>query len=502
MRKVFGVLLLAGLAASRPPEKAFTDITKESGIEEGVIRHLHDFPKVWLSGLTLVDLDGDGALDLHVGSHAGPLNPAMTFRNDGKGRFTYVDPRMALARGPRQNEPLPYPGGEIRLPWDINEDGKLDLLCSWHDGGGALYLNESTPDAWSFRRSDLMDPFSRATAVGDLNGDGIVDYMAGHDRSDKITVLLGKKGGGFEKAPSIPGLLESGAILVDLDGDGKLDLVLSQRGYAPTRRGILHNEGDLKFTDVTASAGLDENAGNIHGIGDLNGDGAPDLVCIEGKTFVAYLNDGKGHFKAKPDALQGQDKMRNKPHYTNWGGMVVTDLDNDGVPDLLLNGRNFFQVFRGNGDGTFAWINDAWGIPDGAWSAVDEGLCFGDVDNDGRLDLVVCAKGPEGKEKGVALLHNDLPKRHWIRVRLLGKEGNRSAAGAKIELRGEKPLWHEQIALWGRQSFHSYYAAAVTERHFGLGDRETVDVSVVFHPSGKRVEKKGAKADAVVLIEE
>src|SRR6185295_7328163 len=279
---------------------------------------------------------------------------------------------------------------------------------------------------------------------------------------------------------------------------GKLDLVVSQRGYHPTRRMILRNDGDLKFTPVTAEAGLDENAGNIHGVGDLNGDGSPDLVCIEGKSFVAYLNDGKGHFKAKPDALQGQERIRNKPHYTNWGGMVVTDLDNDGVPDLLLNGRNFLHVFRGNGPGTFTWANDAWGIPDGAWSAVDEGLCFGDVDGDGRLDLVVCAKGPEGKEKGVALLHNDLPKRHWLRVRLVGREGNRSAAGARIVVGGQT----EHVSNWRRQSFHSYYAAAATERHFGLGDGETVDVRVVFNPTRRRVEKKGVTADAVITVEE
>src|SRR5207247_7541945 len=107
---------------------------------------------------------------------------------------------------------------------------------------------------------------------------------------------------------------------------------------------------------------------------------------------------------------------------------------------------------------------------------------------------------------GIALFHNDLPRRHWIRVRLVGKEGNRSAAGAQIRITpagdAGKILWHEQISIWGRQSFHSYYAAAVTERHFGLGDRETVDVSVVFHPSGKCVEKKGVKADAIVVIEE
>jgi hypothetical protein len=503
MRAWIGVILLGTIVAARPAGQGFTDISQESGATDGIARHYKDFPKVWMSGLTLVDLDGDGALDLHVGSHSGPTAPAAMFRNDGKGRFTYIDPKMSIPRGPRAVEPLPYPGGEIRLSWDINGDGKLDLLCSWHDGGGALYLNESKGAEWSFRRGEILDPFSRAVAIGDLNGDGFVDYVAGHDRSDKIELLLGRKGGTFEKAPPIPGLLESGAILVDLDGDGKLDLLVSQRGYHPTRRMILHNDGDLKFTPATSESGLDENAGNIHGVADLDGDGSPDLICIEGKAVMVYLNDGKGHFKVKPDALQGQDRIKNKPHYTNWGGAVVTDLDNDGIPDLLMNGRNFFYVFRGLGGGRFAYMNEAWGIPDGAWSAVDEGLCFGDVNGDGMLDLVVCAKGSDGKEKGVAILRNDLPRRHWIRVRLVGQEGNRAAAGAQIRITdGGKLLWHEPIAIWGRQSFHSYYAAAQTERHFGLGDRESVDVCVVFHPSGKRIEKKGVKADTTLVIEE
>ena len=80
----------------------------------------------------------------------------------------------------------------------------------------------------------------------------------------------------------------------------------------------------------------------------------------------------------------------------------------------------------------------------------------------------------------------------------MGKEGNRSAAGARIVVGGQT----EQVAHWGRQSFHSYYAAAVTERHFGLGEKESVDVAVTFHPSGKRVEKKGVKADTTITIEE
>ena len=58
------------------------------------------------------------------------------------------------------------------------------------------------------------------------------------------------------------------------------------------------------------------------------------------------------------------------------------------------------------------------------------------------------------------------------------------------------------MCIWGRQSFQSYYFAKNTERHFGLGDRTTVDVSVEFYPTGKKVEKKGVAADGTVVIEE
>src|SRR6185295_20009091 len=122
MRTTIALALLALPVASRPPEDpraGFTDITRDSGVAEAVARHYRDFPKWWLSGLTLADLDGDGALDLHLGSHSGPANPAAMLRNDGKGHFSYVDPKISVARGPRQAEPLPYPGGEIRLTWDI-----------------------------------------------------------------------------------------------------------------------------------------------------------------------------------------------------------------------------------------------------------------------------------------------------------------------------------------------------------------------------------------------
>jgi hypothetical protein len=437
-------------------------------------------------------------VDLHVASHSGPTVPALAALNDGEGHFSVIDPAIAIPRGPRQRKELPYPGGEIRLACDLNEDGKLDLLCSWHDGGGVLYMNGSKPRATAFNPSELFDPFSRATALADLDGDGKADYLA-DDRSN-IRVILGSS-----KIASIAALKESCAIPADLDGDGQLDLLVSQRGYNPTRRMILHNEGKIKFGDVTRAVGLDGEAGSIHGVGDVNHDGWPDLICVEGAGVQIYLNDGKGHFVRRAEAIRGFEKIKNTPHSANWGGAVITDFDNDGRADVLIDGRNFLYMLRGAGDGTFEVANEMWGITTLAFSAVDEGLCFGDINNDGALDLITCAAGPNGKEKGIAVLRNDLPRRHWVNVKLIGAAGNRSATGAKIRISEPgtgKLLWYEQVALWGRQSFHSYYATNPTERHFGLGERETADVIVEFQPSRKRVEKRGVKADSTVEIKE
>jgi len=317
MKLRIGIFIVA-MTAAGVRAAPFTDVTAESGVAQLVAKHYEQFPKWWLSGLTLLDIDGDGFLDLHIANHSGPATPALAALNDGKGHFTAIDPVMTIPRGPRQKGDLPYPGGEIRLACDLNEDGKLDLLCSWHDNGGVLYINESKRRELVFKPSDLLDPFSRATAIADIDSDGRADYLA-DDRSF-IRAILGNS-----KTASIPALKESCAIPVDVDGDGKLDLLVSQRGYNPTRRLILHNDGQMRFSDITKSAGLDADGGSIHGVGDVNHDGSIDLICIEGTSVEIYLNDGKGHFTRKADAIRGMERIENKPHSTNWGGAVVTD---------------------------------------------------------------------------------------------------------------------------------------------------------------------------------
>ena len=510
---LFGAVWVARPTAAADPAKPFTDVTVASGVAAVVEAHYARVPEWWLSGFDLIDLDGDDDLDLLLAGHG---HPAAAARNDGKGHFTYVDPELTVARGVRHDHDIPYPGGEIRLAHDFDEDGRIDLLAAYGDGLGASYLNASRslrPPLWRFQRRRFLDRFSRATALADLNRDGRVDYLADTGRGTAIAVLFGRGDGTFDDTETLVagGLRESGAIPADVDGDGDLDLLVSQRGYHAPGRRILLAAGGLTFTNHTRGAGLAEDDGSIHGVGDVDQDGDPDLICIEGDAVVLYINDGRGRFRRRPDAVTGLDAIRGSagPRHTNWGGAVVTDVDNDGAADILINGRYFIYVLRRVGAEVFALSNETWGLPAAAWSAVDEGLCFGDIDGDGDLDLVMCSGGSAGTKRGVAVFRNDLPRQHWLRVRPIGRRGNRAATGATIRIYEAGSLgspdhlvWYEQIAVWGRQSFHSHYAATVTERHVGLGRREAVDVSVEFYPSGRRVQRRNVAADSTVSIYE
>jgi hypothetical protein len=183
---------------------------------------------------------------------------------------------------------------------------------------------------------------------------------------------------------------------------------------------------------------------------------------------------------------------------------VVTDFDNDGAADILVNGKFYLYLLRGTGGGDFEYVNDRWGLPSVSYCKADDGLCFGDVDGDGRLDVVAATGSQIRDRRPVGLFRNELPPRGWLNVQVVGAPGNRMAAGAKIRLLEPgtgRLLWYEQVCLWNRQSFQSYYSQAATERHFGLGDRGAVDVQVDF-PSGRSATRRAVPSRGTVLVQE
>ncbi len=257
------IALKAQEAGSVPAGAGFSDVTASSGVDALVDADYQANPKVWLSGIDLVDLDGDGKLDLFLSAHG--QKGACAALGDGKGHFTAASGTI--------------PPSEIHLAYDINEDGLLDLQMTFRDGGGQWWLNQSTPGHLNFKATNLIaiDGQARQNAMIDLDRDGKVDWL--HEGKPGTTTWdKGDGKGGL--TPTKKMLITSawkdgpGIIPVDLNGDGYIDLVFSKRGYDEDKTGrcrIFLNDGKGGFTDATTACGLDEAGLQIMGVGDFSG---------------------------------------------------------------------------------------------------------------------------------------------------------------------------------------------------------------------------------------
>jgi MYXO-CTERM domain-containing protein len=486
------LVLMAAAGGGRANAQGFTDVTQESGFATIRATRPADW---WLSGFSLIDLDGDGDLDLTVGSHGGS-GSALAASNDGHGHFTLL--------------PSAPWNGELHVAIDLNEDGKIDFVTTEDDGGGRWWFNESTPGAINFRKTNLSDEQSRTQSLIDMNRDGMVDWFVADDAPFgppyKIRLYLGDGKGGF--GPGLPQpTLDGMPLPFDADGDGDIDVIglvgnPPSSPVIPTSTKLYRNDGKMNFQDVTVEAGLAAPGLFILGAADTDQDGDLDLIALVNGTYpvAIYVNNGSGIFARKADAITAPATGR--AEYGNIGAATVTDLDNDGVADILAAGLSFFHVLRGTGGGNFSFANQTWGGIANIASLPDSGFAFGDIDGDGDLDLLGYKSG---NDKNMNVYRNDLPRQNWVKVRPIGLPGNHAATGAKIrvyEASSTKLLWYEEIQIHAKQVEQNYYNFSDTERHFGLGSRSSVDVAVQFYPSNKVVKQSGVAANSTVRIDE
>ena len=431
----------------------FTDVTEESAIDA----------RGYGMGVTAGDVDNDGRVDLYLTN----LGPNQLFRNNGDGTFSDVSRQSGLDD----------PGWGVSAAFvDYDRDGWLDLYV----GNYVDYAIEADQECPS-------DTGRVGYCVPQV-------YRAQPDR------LFRNRGDGSFADVTATALASAtfgpalGVATADFDGDGWPDIYVANDGEE-NQLWMNRRDGTLADAGLVSGAALNGNgaAEGSMGVdaGDFDNDGDEDLFMthLTTETNTLYVNDGNGMFEDR-SALSGLGP----PSLAATGfGAAWLDFDNDGWLDVLtVNGRvsrteeradepfpydQARQLFRNLGDGRFEEVTGRAGATF-AMSEVGRGAAFGDVDNDGDVDVLV------GNDSGrVRLLVNQVDgPHHWLGLRLVGgREAPRDMLGARVEVAGT-----DGTTLWRRARSDGSYGSANDPRvHVGLGDTTDVSRVRVHWPSGQ-----------------
>ncbi|WP_324673680.1 FG-GAP-like repeat-containing protein [Hymenobacter sp. GOD-10R] len=316
------------------------------------------------------DIDGDGDLDLLTLHSNTSSNGVVSIRlNVGNGTY-----------GSAQQVSVGIYAQELLLS-DVDSDGDLDLLTVNYAGSISVRLNNGTGTFSNGQDASAANAATTAT-TGDVDGDGDQDLLVYASSSNQVYVLFNNGAGVFSSAQTVAANTNvSTMVLGDADNDGDLDLLLNS---ATTGVSVRLNNGRGTFSgDQTVSTSATPRR---IALGDLDNDGDLDLVAV-GSGFPATttasvrLNDGTGLFSGTQEVL------------INGSALDVTlgDVDGDGDLDLAAGTRGFDQgttsVRLNDGTGTFSGSQDIATNDPSSISNFVLSVAFGDVDNDGDLDL-------------------------------------------------------------------------------------------------------------------
>jgi len=432
----------------------------------------------WGMGCAVGDFNNDGFDDLYVTS----IGPDHLFKNNGNGTFTDVTQKAGVS-DPR------FSTGAAFLDYD--NDGKLDLFVT-------NYVGFDINNLPGFGEGPTCQFKGVPVQCGPRGLPGAGDSLF-HNNGDGTFTDVSKKAGVADSR----GYYGLDVVGSDFDGDGLIDIFVANDS---TPNFLYHNNGNGSFSEIGFESGtaLDKN-GNEQGcmgvtLGDYDHDGLLDLFItnFDDEHNVLYRNAGKGSFVDV--SYEAGVAMISLP-YVGWGTKFF-DYDNDGWVDLFVaNGHAYPQrdryrqrklLHRNNRDGTFSEVAAQSG------SALMEerasrGTAFGDIDNDGDVDVVV-----NDLDSAPQLLRNDGGnKNNWIIVKTIGTKSNRNGIGAKVKVVAGDLTQLDEVRSGG-----SYISQNDLKLHFGLEKRTSVDLIQVRWPSGAVDTLTNVTVNKVVTVKE
>jgi enediyne biosynthesis protein E4 len=451
----------------------FTDVTDRAGVHgEG-----------YSVGAAAADYDNDGHTDLYVTG----FDRNFLYHNNGDGTFSDVTGKARVSGRSSTGKKL----WGISAAWlDYDNDGKLDLFVT-------NYLD------WSFATSKVCGaPGKRLSCSPTLykgqpnilyhnNGDGTFSDVS---ESMGIAQHLGKG---------------MGVAVADYNGDGWMDIFVANDN---DRNFLFRNRDGKGFDEVAAESfvAYTDNGVPVSSMGvdfrDWDNNGEPSLIvtALGGETFPLFHNEGNGFFSDDSyKAGIGFSSFR----MSGWG-TGIQDLDNDGYKDLFtanshvsenadIDGQQHYRqpnaVFRNMRSGTFRDVTNDSGSAMQV-RAAHRGCAFGDLNNDGKIDVVVSGIGSPAE-----LLYNtSTGARHWILIRIVGTKSNRDGIGTRVRIVGASGLvQYNHVTTAG-----SYASSNDPRVHFGLGSDTAIKELELRWPSGTVQVLHDVKADQILTVTE
>jgi enediyne biosynthesis protein E4 len=387
----------------------------------------------WSTGCAFVDYDRDGHLDLFV-TH-------------------YVDFSLQTARKPGSNPYCVYRGMDVNCgPRGLV--GETSTL--YHNNRDGTFTDVST-------KAGIDHPsgyFGLGVLVADFDNDGWPDIYVASDSTPSL-LFINNHDGTFREEATLRGIAFSeegseqagmGVAAADFDNNGWLDIL--KTNFSDEAPNLYHNEGKAVFSDFTAAAGINR---QTHFVGWGCGFFDPDN---DGRLDILYCN---GHVYPELEHLHADTTYREpRVLYRNTGGGRFEDV----------------SVLAGAAITT---------------PATGRGCAFGDVNNDGCVDVII--NNQNAKPSLLRVTRQN--KNHWINVHLVGTHSNRSAIGARVQCVTGPLSQIDEVRSGG-----SYLSQNDLRLHFGLRDMAMVDLIEIRWPSGAIDQHRSIPADQFIRIEE